>query len=96
MKKSLLIVSAILLVSVFINNPVSAQTVWTHVADQPVLGYGSAGEWDDHEIMVPAVIKDGDTLRMWYAGGDADAYDVTVTDNEGETAQATVEFNITG
>jgi len=47
-----------------------AQTEWTHVVDRPVLEYGAAGEWDDGAVFWPAVIRDGEILRMWYAGGD--------------------------
>ncbi|MFQ5768938.1 MAG: FlgD immunoglobulin-like domain containing protein [bacterium] len=47
-----------------------AQTDFTQVTDQPVLSYGAAGEWDDGTVWYPAVIKDGDTLRMWYTGHD--------------------------
>lgn len=28
------------------------------------------GKWDDGSVLWPTVIKDGDTLRMWYAGSD--------------------------
>lgn len=45
-----------------------AQTDWSHVVNQPVLGYGLAGNWDEGAVFWPAVIKDGDTLRMWYSG----------------------------
>jgi hypothetical protein len=47
-----------------------AQTIWKHVTNQPVLSYGAAGKWDDGAVFWPAVLKDGDTLRMWYAGSD--------------------------
>lgn len=44
------------------------QTAFSDVTGQPVLGYGASGEWDDAVVWNPAVIKDGDTLRMWYTG----------------------------
>lgn len=47
-----------------------AQTAWKHVTSQPVLSYGPAGRWDHGAVLWPAVVKDGDTLRMWYAGSD--------------------------
>jgi hypothetical protein len=47
-----------------------AQVNFTHVTDQPVLGFGAPGEWDYGSAWHPAVIKDGDTLRMWYTGCD--------------------------
>ena len=51
-----------------------AQTMWIHVSDQPVLDYGAAGGWEDFGIISPSVIKDGDTLRMWYTGDNADPF----------------------
>ncbi|MDZ7359674.1 MAG: T9SS type A sorting domain-containing protein [candidate division KSB1 bacterium] len=47
-----------------------AQTVWKQVINRPVLSFGAAGKWDDGAVLWPTVIKDGDTLRMWYAGSD--------------------------
>jgi len=37
-------------------------------SSQPVFSYGFSGAWDDAAIRWPAVIQDGDTLRMWYTG----------------------------
>ena len=48
----------------------SAQFNFTDVTGEPVLTYGDPGEWDDGAVWNPAVIKDGDTLRMWYGGLD--------------------------
>ena len=45
-----------------------AQTSWQHVTDKAVLMPGNPGEWDDANAALPVVIKDGDTLRMWYNG----------------------------
>jgi hypothetical protein len=45
-----------------------AQVDWTHVSEQPVIGTGSEGTWDGSSAFLPAVIKDGDTLKMWYTG----------------------------
>jgi len=42
---------------------------WNDVVDHAVLGYGEEGEWDDRQVWNPEVIKDGDTLRMFYTGG---------------------------
>jgi predicted GH43/DUF377 family glycosyl hydrolase len=47
-----------------------AQTDWRHVTNHPVVSYGAEGKWDDGAVLWPSVIKDGDTLRMWYAGSD--------------------------
>ncbi|MCK4678758.1 MAG: hypothetical protein KAT48_11550, partial [Bacteroidales bacterium] len=46
----------------------SAQFNFHDVTNQPVLSYGDPGDWDDGAVWNPAVIKDGDTLRMWYTG----------------------------
>lgn len=46
-----------------------AQIEWTDVSDQPVLDYGAPGSWDKFIVNNAAVIKDGDTLKMWYTGG---------------------------
>ena len=43
-----------------------AQTKWLHYSDQPVIEIGAASQWDQIGIFQPMVIKDGDTLRMWY------------------------------
>jgi hypothetical protein len=51
-----------------------AQTDFTYVTNQPVLGHGAAGEFDDGAVWFPAVIKDNDTLRMWYTGFDRSAW----------------------
>jgi len=47
-----------------------AQIDWHHVTDQPVLDYGAPGSWESDGLIDPAVINDGDTLRMWYSGRD--------------------------
>ena len=49
---------------------VSAQYDWNNVVDQAVLSWGETDEWDDGQAWNPAVIRDGDTLRMYYTGGD--------------------------
>ena len=35
----------------------------------PLLGMGPAGAWDRPGVSEPAVIIDGTTCKMWYAGG---------------------------
>ena len=42
---------------------------WTKYS-YPVLPLGSAGSWDDTQVMGPWVILEKDTLRMWYTGAD--------------------------
>lgn len=46
----------------------NSQTDWIDVASQSVLDYGNTGEWDETAVFNTTVIKDGDTLRMWYTG----------------------------
>ena len=45
-----------------------AQIDFIDVANEAVFSYGESGQWDDAVVWNPAVIKDGDTLRMWYTG----------------------------
>ncbi len=47
-----------------------AQTRWEHVADHPVVNYGAGNGWDDITVFWPTVVKEGEILHMWYAGGD--------------------------
>ena len=47
-----------------------AQFNFQDVTNQSVLSYGASSTWDDGAVWFPAVIKDGDTLRMWYTGLD--------------------------
>ncbi len=44
---------------------------WTKYAGNPVLIPGGAGSFDETGVLAPYVIKDGSTLRMWYAGRNA-------------------------
>ena len=68
MKKLLLTGTVIFLVSLFINNPVSAQTNWERYGTTPVLEVGPTGSWDDQDLLVPMILEVEDTLRMWYSG----------------------------
>lgn len=54
----------------FLCTQLHAQAHWTPVTNRPVLTRGVDERWDDGAVLWPAVIKDGDTLRMWYAGSD--------------------------
>jgi len=50
---------------------------WTRAAsdgDDWAFGEGSPGEFDDSSVRDPAVIRDGDTEHLWYAGLDGDSY----------------------
>jgi len=60
----------ILIAAILAATGLQAQTGWSHATSQPVLSYGAVGKWDNGAVLWPAVIKDGDTLRMWYAGSD--------------------------
>ena len=42
---------------------------WEKYANNPVLKVGAAGEWDQHNVIQPAVIFDGAEYKMWYHGG---------------------------
>lgn len=46
----------------------SAQFNFIDEIGEPVLSWGDSGQWDDSVVWIPKVIKDGDTLRMWYTG----------------------------
>jgi len=41
---------------------------YSFYSDQPVFPLGSYGSWDEGDSRFPAVIQDGDTMRMWYTG----------------------------
>lgn len=69
-KLSTALCTLIFFAAVLSSTGLQAQTVWKHVTSHPVLSFGAAGKWDDGAVLWPAVIKDGDTLRMWYAGSD--------------------------
>ena len=43
--------------------------IWTKDAANPVVGLGSAGEWDERSLSKPAVEFDGSMFHMWYVGG---------------------------
>ena len=36
----------------------------------PVLAAGAAGSWDDDDVWGPAVLKEGNSFKMWYTGDD--------------------------
>lgn len=48
--------------------PIGAQIHWTHVGDTPVMPHGEEGSWNSGSLFMPRVIKEGDTLKMWYTG----------------------------
>jgi len=56
-----------------------AQINFTDVTNSPVVGYGLPGEWDAGQVWNPSVIMDGDTLKMWYTGGDGSVFEGPIT-----------------
>ncbi len=52
---------------------VFAQTNWTKYSGNPVLNLGASGSWDDAGVILPSVIFDSDTFKMWYHGDDGSA-----------------------
>ena len=42
----------------------------TKHAGNPVLVVGTAGSWDDDAVRGPAVLKEGNSYKMWYTGDD--------------------------
>ena len=55
-----------------------AQTVWTKYAGNPVLQKGTYPEWDMFAAADPCVIRDGDTLKIWYTGAGTTLSDTTI------------------
>ncbi|MBM3235841.1 hypothetical protein FJZ31_06035 [Candidatus Poribacteria bacterium] len=49
---------------------VQAQTQWLEYQGKPALDLAPAGPWDAGLVFLPCVIKDGNTLKMWYHGAD--------------------------
>jgi len=47
-----------------------AQTEWVPYPDNPVIGLGEPGEWDDGSRGDPSVLFDGTVYHMWFAGCD--------------------------
>ena len=49
-----------------------AQTVWTKDSGNPVLD-GTFGTWDGGGVILPSVIFESETFKMWYHGSDGSA-----------------------
>jgi hypothetical protein len=45
---------------------------WNIYSDNPVLGIGAPGDWDEQEADGPSVILDGGLYKMWFHGCNAD------------------------
>ena len=58
------------LVMVFATGTVSAQTEWVEHPDNPILGVGEPGAWDDGGRWVVSVIRVDETYHLWYGGSD--------------------------
>lgn len=43
-------------------------THWSKSANNPVLGYGDNGAWDERTVEQPFVLRTGEMWRMWYTG----------------------------
>jgi predicted GH43/DUF377 family glycosyl hydrolase len=41
---------------------------WTKYSGNPVLSPGLPGSWEHPWVLNPVIIRDGDTLKMWYGG----------------------------
>jgi hypothetical protein len=52
-----------------------------------VLDEGAPGEWYDSGVKQPYVIRDGDTDRLWFAGGDGDTWQIGYAEREGDDAE---------
>jgi predicted GH43/DUF377 family glycosyl hydrolase/predicted esterase len=46
---------------------------FTYSSSQPVFSFGAPGTWDKAGVRAPAIIQDGDTVRMWYLGYDGNS-----------------------
>ena len=42
--------------------------VWTKYPDNPVLGLGPSGAWDDRAVSRPSILFDGVEYKMWFPG----------------------------
>ena len=49
---------------------VPSPTDWVKAQSNPVLDLGPAGSWEDTLVVYPAILRDGDGYKMWYAGYD--------------------------
>jgi PKD repeat protein len=43
---------------------------WVRFSGNPVLEQGPGGSWDDFTVGSPSYLKDGNSYRIWYSGGD--------------------------
>lgn len=50
-------------------------STWTKHGDNPIMGVGPPGDFDDRGVWPGTVIFDGDRYRMWYTGEHSDPYD---------------------
>ena len=71
MSKKILIIVVVILFGGW--SDLFAQTVWTKYSGNPVLDLGSSGDWDGSGVILPAVIIESETFKMWYHGDDGSA-----------------------
>ena len=67
--KYLKLIPTVFLLIIFINNS-HGQVNFEDTQNKAVFSWGESGEWDDGAVWFPSIVKDGDTLRMWYTGYD--------------------------
>jgi len=67
-----IIIAAVAILFVGLTN-LFAQTTWIKYSGNPVLNLGAGGSWDDAGVILPSVIFDSDTFKMWYHGDDGSA-----------------------
>jgi predicted GH43/DUF377 family glycosyl hydrolase len=65
--KSVSVLFILVLLIAFTSSSI-AQHIWEKYRKNPVLEKGSAGTWDDDNVIAPCVIKVGKTYHMWYDG----------------------------
>lgn len=62
---------------------------WSRAPNNIVLTNGPSGSWDSVEVFGPNVLRDGDTLHMWYTGSNWATYRIgyAVSTDNGRTWQ---------
>ena len=66
----------ILLIILFVNNNGITQTLWQKYPQNPVLGNGAQGFWDDSGVYAPSVVFVNTVYKMFYAGYNGFNYQV--------------------
>ena len=85
-KKSAILITIFALAILSLPFQAGAVVDWTKDANNPALETGGSGAWDEDGIDRPAVIKDGNTYKMWYSGSGTTKYQVGyATSSDGTT-----------